>query len=153
MLQSQNIQYTNAFDQVSLVEKEIEKINKDYLSVDSKVKDKALLLLPDSVDPIKLRSEVVSIANDAGVAISGLTVTVNGRQQAKEVGSYLVSFSTRSHYSVFKKMIEGFDKSTRFFVLESVSIQRPDSKEAGVAVIDDGETLNCLVTFRVYYLK
>jgi hypothetical protein len=152
VLQAQNVQYTNALNQVKLVEDAMNKINKDYTAIDPAVKDKVSLLLPDSVEPIKLRNDVVAIANTSGIALSGLQVSPSVKVKSQNVGLYTVAFTVSAHYSVFKKLIESFEKSTRLFILESIVINRPEKKDDKTG-INDSENLNFVVTYSVNYLK
>lgn len=154
-LKSQNVQYSNALNQVDFVSKEMDKINKDYNTVDPAIKEKVILLLPDSIDPIKIRNEVVAIANESGVALNGLQVISSAKIQTKEIGTYTVSFTILAHYPVFKKLIENFEKSTRLFVLDSIIINHPEkvNDKGAPSGINDNEVLNFVVTYSINYLK
>ena len=157
-LQSRNVQYANSLNQIDLIEQEVGKLYKDYQSIDVDAKTKVSTLLPDTLDPIKLRNEVVSIANRSGVAITGLQVTPDTKIQSKDTKGYLISFSFKSHYSVAKALMENYEKSMRLYLLDSVAIQRVDKKTTDNSPtqsgpIDDNETLTTAVIFRVYYLK
>lgn len=156
-LQSQNVQYKDALQQISLIETEIGKINSQYKKITDEEKLRATMLLPDKIDPIKLRNEVVSIANKKGIAISGLQV-VNSCQGAldKSLGCYLVTLTVHSRYPVLKELIEAYEKSLRLFVVSNVLISKPtkkDSQGSAVGQEEDKEALDSNMSFRVYYLK
>lgn len=153
LLRSQKVQYENAIAQVDLVENEMTKINKDYLNLDPVIKNKVEMMLLDSIDQFKLRNEVTSIANKKGVAISGLKVTEGIRNKNQKIGGYKVAFTVKGNYSTIKKLIEEYEKSTRFFVVDSIAIGRYVKKDDSGIVIDDGETLDATITFEVYYLR
>jgi hypothetical protein len=158
-LKSENVQYANTLKQVSLVEDEMNKIYKDYQSVGQATTTKALMLLPDRIDAIKLRSEVLAIANKTGVAIDGLNITEGGSKSVtdKDLGYYTVTFSTKARYPVFKVLMSNYEKNLRFFYLESASLIRPDKDKTQQDVknvtLDDGESLDANVIFKVHYLK
>jgi hypothetical protein len=154
-LQSKNKQYDNALQQVPLVISEIEKLNKDYLAISDEARAKALMLLPDRIDPVKLRNEVTSIGNKSNIAITGLSVAVDGRDDYKELGSYAVSFSVKSRYPAFKKFLENYEKSMRLFIPESIIIQKTDKKQDGAPLdsTEDLDALNIRIVSRVYYIK
>jgi hypothetical protein len=159
VLKSESVLRTNALNQFALIESEVNKISKDYKSIDDETKAKVTMLLPDTLDSIKLRNEVVSIANNAGIALTGLKVTNSVKGfQSKEVGSYAVDFSAKGHYSTLKRLMETYEKSMRLFVLDSVIIQRAKKKDKDVdpSLADSGiddETLTMIISYRVYYLK
>ncbi len=155
-LKSENVQMKNALLQLSFIETEVKKLNDDYKKVDPLVKQKAEMLLPDSIDSIKLRNEVLSIADNSGVAISALIVmpAITGKMDPN-LKYYTVSFGIKSRYSVFKKAIESYEKSTRLFILDSVAIVKAKKSDTQVqsSVVDDSEALDIRVTFKVASLK
>ncbi len=157
VLKAKNLQYANALDQISFVNTEVEKLNKDYLSINKDVLEKVGFMLPDSIDSIKIRNEIVSIGNDSGVAISSLSVTEGCKGQILSgLGCYSVSFSVRTHYSVFKLLTENIEKSMRFYIVDSVGIQRrsDNKQDPGSKVAEeDPEMLNINLSLRLYYLK
>lgn len=154
VLKSENVQYTNALNQVSFLEEEIKKIDKNYKAVDGGVIASSTILLPDSLDPYNIRNEVTSIANKAGVAIVGVNVIPSNKIKSPKIGTYTVSFTLIARYPVFKKLMEEYEKSMRLFLIDSVMISRVEEKkgEEKTSVITDKEALNISVTFNVPYL-
>ena len=154
VLRSVNVQYQNAINQISLIQNQAEQLDKDYNAIDAAIKNKVAIMLPDSIDPIKLRAEVTSIANKSGVAISdlGITYAQNLKNVNVNLNNYQVSFTVKSHYPALKNLITNYEKSERLFVLDSIIIDKfiknPDDKS-----FDDGETLLTKVVFNVYYLR
>lgn len=152
-LQAKNVQYFDALHQVELVKSGMEKLSKDYLAIDEVSKEKAIMLLPDSINDVKLRNEVVAVAAKAGIAISGLKVDKNTTQLfSKDLEGYSVSFTMKANYSTFKKFMEMYEKSMRLFILDSVKITKTERKE-GEITEEEPDMLNISVRSLVYYLK
>ncbi len=151
-LKNENVQYANAINQIELIRREAEKINKEYEAIDKEVVTKAELFLPNAIDPLKLRNDVISIASKSGIAISGLTVTQDTRDSF-----YKVSFAMKTRYSLFKNFIQNYEKSTRVFSLSVLTIARfkdEENKNLTLSEIEDNEgKLNIRVESRVYYKK
>lgn len=148
ILKLENVQHINAISQLDLIKSESEQLLKNYKAIDPKVIEKVNNLLPDSIDPVKLRNDITSIAAESGLALTGLSVV-------SEVDSYKVSFSVRSKYLPFKSFMERYEKSTRMFVLENLSIGRPDESKQNQTneVKEDPEILTVKVVSRVYFKK
>lgn len=159
VLRSLNVQYQNSINQISLIQNQMDQLNKDYNAVDEETKKKIGIMLPDTINPIKLRSEVASIADKSGTAITDIVVVPinsNIRNGNQKLSGYKVSFSTKAHYPVLKSLISNYEKNMRLFILESIAIDKIVKKpgeENKIEVDDDDETLTSAITFNVYYLK
>lgn len=158
VLKAQNEQYKSAADQAALVTTEIDKVNKTYLDLNADIKNKIIMMLPDSIDQFKLRNEVTSIANKKGIAISNLKVTEAVRiKNPSVIGGYKISFNMKGNYATIKSLLEEYEKSTRFFVIESLSITHHVKKDGnGIEIADSAVTEDMLdgeIVFNVYYLK
>lgn len=151
-LKSENVQYIDAINQISAIEQASIKLNKEYTAIPIELVERINLLLPESIDPVRLRNEITSIAANSGVALTGLTIT-----HEEKDSSYKVSFSVRARYGLFKKFMESYEKSTRMFTLISLSISRVSPGESNEKSLSDAEeALNKLkisVTSKVYYKK
>lgn len=156
-LRNENIQVADNLIQANLVNDAITKMIKDYKSVDPAIMNKASLLLPDSIDDIRLRSEVLTIANKMGVGLTGLKVeTITDSSMSADLVGYKVSFSITSQYETFKKMMTSFEKNMRFYIVDNVAIARQEKKKEDSSLLTDSEdamALSILVSFRVFYLK
>lgn len=154
-LQGANVQYANTISLVSEVQAGIKKINGDYKTVEATTTKKIEAMLSDKIDPIKLKKEVITIAEVKGVAINAVTVRDETRFPISGVGSYLVSFSFKARYPTIKALLQEYERSTRFYTIESLSVTRQELK--GLSEIEiknnDTEALQTQVEYRVYYLK
>ena len=154
-LQSQNVQYANTLNLITNVEKDIKKIDADYKSIPATTTKKIETMLPDTVDPIRLRNEALAIADAAQVSISNLRVSEYTKSLPSEVGAYQVDFAVNARYPLLKKLLEGFEKNLRFYSIETIGIQRPIAKDLTAAelLLFDKESLSTTVSYKVYYLK
>lgn len=154
-LQSENIQYINALNLISDVERQTKTVNTDYTSVASTTIDKAKIMLPDSIDPLKLRAEATSIANKSGVDVEIKDVIVDTKNTSKVTGSYIITLSMKARYPLLKKLVQEFEKSKRFYTVDSLSIKRVDPM--GLSDLQllsfDKDALTIMLNYKVYYLK
>jgi hypothetical protein len=152
-LKTSNIEYGGALAQLDLIEKEIAKVDTSYRTINPEDKKKIGIMLADSVDQVKVRNEIVSMAAKKGIALTSLNVEEDKNFSSSQYGSYKVSFGMKVRYPTFKQFMENYEKSMRFFVLDGLTIARQDNAEDSSVKIEDEEALIIAVTSRVYYLK
>ncbi len=152
-LRDRNTQYKDTLSKIISVEENINRTEKQYKEIDGDLRKKIETMLPPSIDPIKLRNEIITIGNKNGVAVTNVGVVLNQRNQNKDLGSYLVTFNLISRYPAFKSFIEAYEKNLRFYVHDSVTIKRQEEKSGDVDKIEDPEALSISVTSKVYYFK
>ena len=75
VLKSTNVLLSQSLNQIDIVQREADSISKEYSVIDPQLIATTTLLLPDSIDPIKLRNEVLNIGNKSGIAISDLAIS------------------------------------------------------------------------------
>lgn len=149
VLKNENVQYVNAINQLPIIDKEAKEINAAYKAINPALLQQVKVLLPNEIDPVKLRNDVVSIASQSGIPISNLSVILDSSGQA-----YKVSFRTRTRYSLFKNFMKNYEKSTRLFVLTDLSIARASATDAAKNSEEDlSDKLDIMVTSRVYFKK
>ncbi len=153
-LQAKNVQYINTYNLISKVEKDIKKVNANYLAVPEATTTRVTQLLPDEINSIRLRNEVISIADATGVSIANVKVTEDNRASVPGTGSHQIAFDVKAKYKDIKKLLEAYEKSTRFFNIEILRINRPEAKGLSAAemLLFDKESLNAAITYKVYYL-
>lgn len=150
-LQVENVLFSNTLKQTGIIKDAAEKFEKDYNSFDAETKLKISTMLPDTIDPVKLRNEVINIAAKSGVAISGLKVEKDPKGEGN-LNFYKVTFGVKTRYATFKTLVESYEKNKRFFLLDTSSISRPKSDDESKTEIQD-DVLDFTITFRVYYMK
>lgn len=151
-LQRVNAEYSAALSNTAIIENGIEAIHKDYLKIDTNILNKNAQLLPKQLDEARLRNEVVSIATKQGIAIDSLEV-IKDKRGTKSADFYTVSFSLKSRYPAFKKLLEEYEKSTRFYHIESLSISRQKEDQESGAVLSDKDILTILIKFKVHQAR
>ena len=153
-LKARNDQYANAINQIDLIAEGANKLTKDYNAIDPEILAKTKILLPDSIDPIKLRNEVISIANKSGIAIRGLKLEPDSKTIDPSLGSYTIAFSINAHYEPLKQLLEAYERNLRLYSPEVFSIVQTinEKKDNNSAAVEDPENLTSLISYRVYYL-
>lgn len=153
-LQAERVQYQNSINQLDLIKTEMEKIASDYKKVPPEVIEKMSIMVPDTIDQVKVRNEIVTIAAKSNIAIQNLRVEKDVKGGDRGLNFYAVSFDVKSRYPAFKKFMEEYEKNQRFFILESASIKRQEQQEGEQkSAIDFDEALNMQVNSRIYYMK
>lgn len=152
-LQIEKVKYETALSGADLVEEKIKSITGEYKKIPEEQKQKIEKLLPDTVDPIKLRNEVKYIGNMVGVDIPNVSVVPGVADQTSSfVGFYTISFTIKGRYFILKNFIKAYEKNMRVFFLESAEIKKYKSQERGESVSDPG-LLQMSIRAKVYYLK
>ncbi len=152
-LQILNVQYTNTLNQIGLINDAAESLNKDYHSVDKDMIRNIMIMLPDDIDTVKLRNEVLQIGSSVGVAINNIKIEKDTRSD-KRFNFYRISFDIKTKYSTFKKFMEEYEKNKRVFSLEKATISRPIRDEDDKTFkAEDADILNIAIVSRVYFMK
>jgi hypothetical protein len=148
-------QYDATLAQISTVQDGVNSLAKDYSKITDADKEKVSTMLSDRIDEVKLRNEVIHIANGAGVAIDNLDVQ-KGRVAFKGYQYYIVSFGLQSRYIPFKKLMEAYDRNLRFYNLDNIGLTRKKEDSAALdptKALTDKDMLSIQVNFRVYQMK
>lgn len=130
--------YILANESIEGLVNEANSLQSKYDSFDQKTKDNIMIMIPESVDSIKLLSELSRIAHERNVPIDGLSV------KDKNTGEYSVSLSIMATYSQFKDLITYYENSMRLLAVQSVTFS-PTKNET------DEYKFN--IEFLTYYLK
>lgn len=152
-LRTDNDQYSSTLTKIVTVEEGIKRVAKSYNEVDPELKKKVEIMLPNSLDTVKLRNEIVTIGNKAGVAVTGVKVEPDSKSSNADVNAYLVTFTFKAKYSTTKKFLELYEKNLRFFVLETIAIKHQEKKDDGTLSAEDPDTLSVGISSRVYSFK
>lgn len=160
-LQAKNINYVDALNTINDIQTQSKKLNDDYQALAKatttnggvSTTTKLAIMLPDTIDPIKLRNEILSIANRSGVEVSGISVKEDLTFRNPTIGSYAVVITLTSRYLPFKSLIAEYTKSMLFLNLKSMSITKVSEDALKESLILDKNSLNIAVTYQVYYLK
>lgn len=150
-LQRVNAEYSAALSNTEVIERDIAAIYKDYTALKPEILEKNSQMLPEKLDEAKIRNEIVAIATKQGIAIDALDV-VRDKKGSKLADFYTISFSLRSRYPAFKRLLEEYDKSIRFYHIDSLSIARQKDDDETQA-LSDKDILSIQVKFRVHQAR
>ncbi len=108
-----------------------------YNTFDDATKNTMMIMVPTSIDEVKLLSELTKIANDSGFAIEDLSVK-------DKTGEYTVTFVIKTTYPNFKRFIANYEKSMRLLTLKSASF---------IPSKDERDIIKFNVELTTYYMK
>lgn len=130
-------QYVATINGIDEIKQEAKKIEKEYSVFDDTVKNNMIIMVPDSINEVKLLSELTKIANDVGFAIEGLSVK-------DKSGEFSINFVIKTTYPKFKDFIARYEKSKRLLTLDSVAF---------TPVEDEQEPIKFQITMTTYYMN
>jgi Tfp pilus assembly protein PilO len=142
MLKQENNQYTEAVIQADSLYSQAETLKAQYSAISDDQKKTMLVMVPDSIDKVRLLSEVNSIASSVGLPFTGLTAS-DGSVGQNGRSSIAISFSVKTTYPKFKDLMATLEKSMRLFSVQSIAFVAPD--DAGLTQYQ--------VKLETYYLK
>lgn len=142
-LRTKSAQYDTTIAQVQSLSVQARALQKQYSNISPETIQKMDVMVPDQVDPVRLMSEINTIANEAGFVLGDLTVSEN--QVTKDGrGSYLISFSVTTSYTRFKELMRNYETSMRLFTIKSINFSAPAKP---------GETVAFQVKLETFYMK
>lgn len=141
-LQLLNQQYDGTLAKADELVNQAQELRKQYEKISAEDKAKMEIMVPSSIDKVRLLSEVQGIADQSGFALTNLTFG-EGVGMSTNRGVATISFSVKTTYPRFKEFMNNFEKSLRLFSIDSVSFNAPE----------DGDLTNYQVKLQTYYLK
>jgi hypothetical protein len=118
-LKELNKQYDETLMQAEGLLGQAEQLQSQYSRISDDQKSIMRVMVPDSIDKVRLLSEVSNILLQSGFSPRELSYsdgsTVGGR------GSASLSFSVRTTYPKFKELMDTFEKSMRLFSIQNVT--------------------------------
>lgn len=145
LLRAQNSEYEKTLTKAESLISESKDLRTKYDAVSPEVKEKMKLMVPakKDIDPVRLVSEVNSIANQEGLVISDLSYG-EGSVTTGNRGSYVLSFSIKTTYTKFKELMQSYETSLRLFTIQSVQFIAPEA---------DSNITTFQVKMETYYIK
>ena len=142
-LRNLNSQYEETLSQANSLYNQAENLRTQYSGISDDAKQKMKLMVPDSVDPVRLLNEVNNIANQSGLALRDLGY-ISNPPTIGNYGMYTVSFTVKTTYSKFKDLMRNYETSLRLFTVKNVSFSIPQKDES---------LIDFQVKLETYYLK
>lgn len=142
-LKQMNTQYDETLAQADDLYNQAETLKSQYMRVSNDQKAVMQVMVPDSIDKVRLMSEVNSIIEQSGLQPSELAYLDNtSNNNTRNTAG--ISFSVKTTYPAFKKMMDNFEKSMRLYSIQNVMFTASDK---------DGEPTTYQVKLETYYLK
>lgn len=141
-LRSLNSQYDGTLKNAESLVNQAKTMRAQYSAISPEDKAKIAVMVPESVDKVRLLSEVYGLGEDAGFSLDSLSYTDGGSIAGK--GIVNISFSVKTTYPRFKVLMDNFEKSMRLYSIEGVSFVSPQK---------EGDLITYQVRLKTYYLK
>lgn len=142
-LRSTYINSTRTLDQVKSLEAEAKTLQAKYAGIKEESKRQMDVMVPSSVDPVRLVSEVSNIANQTGLSLNDVSYSENTNIGVGK-GAYIVSFSVKTTYQSFKELMRNFETSLRLFNVLATNFAVSQT---------DSALINYQVKLETYYMK
>jgi hypothetical protein len=142
-LKSLNSEYDETLSQANALKLQAKTLDDDYMSISEEQKAKMKVMVPDSVDKVRLLSEFDGILRDTGLTSKNLTVSDNPIA-AERQGAIGITFSVRTTYPIFKSLMDRIEKSMRLYSIQSVSFTAPEK---------ENDLTEYSVRLETYYIK
>lgn len=142
-LKDKKVEYDAALVEAGKILSDAQKKRDDYAKITPEDKAAMEIMLPRSVDKIRLLHEMSALSVSTGIPFSDLTAS-DGQMQGEGKGSMAVSFSTKTTYPKFKELMNVIEKSKRLFSIKNISFSAPEG-ESGL--------INFSVKLETYYLQ
>jgi hypothetical protein len=111
---AQRDEYDSTLQGIKPIIKEAKDLKALYEGIDDDTKRRLTIMVPDSINEIKLYAELARIAGE-----SGIPAELGGKEKGS--GEYGVSLTVLTNYEGFKKFITNYERSMRLFTLDSVT--------------------------------
>ncbi len=142
-LRTLNSQYDETLSQADSLFTQAETLRGQYSRISNDQKDKMKIMVPDTIDKVRLLSEVHAIGVQSGLILSELAYS-EGQTLATGRSSAGVSFAVKTTYPQFKALMGTLEKSLRLFSVQSVTFSAPEQ---------EGSPTTYQVKLETYFIK
>lgn len=137
-------QYEKAINDADNIIKQANELKNDYAKVTNEDKEKLRLMIPETIDRVRLLSEMSNMTNMIGLTVKDMAVSESLKPTASSLGVYTISFNFSTSYPHFKELVRKFETNLRLFRLESASFN-PSEKES--------DPISFKLRFSTFYMK
>lgn len=137
-----NTQYDETLAQADNLYSQAETLRSQYARISNDQKEMMKVMVPDSIDKVRLLSEVNNVFAQTGFTPNELAYSEGNSTPTRGVVN--ISFSVKTNYTRFKQLMDVFEKSMRLFSVQSVTFETPEK---------EGEPTSYQVKLETYYLK
>jgi hypothetical protein len=142
-LQSLNTQYDNTLVEATTLRQQAESLKAEYTQVSDEQKARMSVMVPTSIDRVRLLSEISSIINQTGLSVQDISVS-DSVSTLDNTGAVMVTFSVSTTYDSFKALMDKLEKSLRLFSVSSIAFTSPEK---------EGDLTRYTVRMETYYIK
>lgn len=122
-LKQERASYTSSLSEADKVIAQANELKKKYEGVDKANVELLKAMVPDSINEVKLHSEIASILTASGFSSEKLSITKKGASLIPGIGVYLVSISLEdSSYERLKTILNTLERSRRILSIKSISV-------------------------------
>ncbi|MES2416471.1 MAG: hypothetical protein V4504_02115 [Patescibacteria group bacterium] len=170
-LRVQSDSYDQALSNSKALEQERDKLVTKYNAMSKEDLDKLAVLLPDSVDNIRLILEIEKIASPYNMSLrdvkysseddktkttSGAKIVDKNAASRREYGSWDLQFSTQGSYANFNRFIGDLEKNLRIVDVASIEFSSEGGVTQGLALSQNqsqSDNYKYTVKIKTYWLK
>jgi hypothetical protein len=138
--------YDASLNQADVVIKQSKDLSDKYKSVTDTDKELLSIMIPDSIDEVRLLSEISSLVHDAGYPSDGVTIQKRGiSERVSGAGTYNITLTIEEvSYPKIKEFIRKIERSKRLLSIKAISIAPPEKL---------GEAYKVSFSLETYYFK
>ncbi len=123
----------------------INDLKKEYEGIDQYTQDRLNIMIPDSINNVRLMSEITTLMSSFGLPASGISITKEVEdKKLPGIGIYSISFSTKGSYFDLKDLLSKLETSMRLFSVQSVSFSPSEKPD---------EPMTVSIKMNTYYIK
>ncbi len=142
-LQALSGQYDETLKQAETLTAQAETLKSQYMRISDEQKQKMEIMVPDSIDKIRLLSEADGMIKQSGLVPDALSYS-EGSSNAAGRGSASLSFNIKATYPKFKELMDSIEKSMRLYSIQGVTFNAPGK---------EGDLTSFQVKLETYYIK
>lgn len=141
-LKNKKAEYDSAVMEADKLVKDAQEKVEAYDKLSEEERERMSVMLPESVDTIRLMHEISMLSITSGMPVSNLAVS-ESEPASNGKGVVTVNLSVKSSYAKFKEFMKVIENSMRLFSVKSVTFNAPET---------DGEPVTFNVILETYYL-
>jgi Tfp pilus assembly protein PilO len=151
VLMDQKQQYEKSLEMVNNIENTKNELLTKFNNISAAEKKEIETVLPDSLDFVRLVSQIDAVGSKYGISIKSITsreinssagTSIKGAEPPKPYNSAAIGFSFDASYDKFNTFMADLEKSMRVLDIKSVKL---NSKDTGI--------YSYTVEFETYWLK
>lgn len=140
-LKTLNKEHDTALLQAEDLASKAKNLEDAYKKVSSSDKEKMAVMVPSSIDKVRLISEIHTVASGIGVSLGEISYSETTLQSK---GTAVVTFTVKTTYEKFKELLDLYEKSLRLLAVKGVTFTTPEKA---------GDPVTYQVRLETYFMK